>query len=326
MKYDELIDYMLKTESIYYSDFVFANLEKDPNFDSDDDKLMESIRVARAKGANIQQKNQDESKADFCHIAVNQKFPGENDIKARLYLSPQRANVHKLVIELVNRSLAEGKTIYLKYARSDDRIDQMVFYLSDKKDIDEKLELLKKIRLEHPELFRGMNKSKAWVNETDLPNVFLAPEPKCHDRLGRRSSYGEMMRIAIESTKTILEYGYGIKENEDLASKRNDPNFYENFQEIFTEMLKRCGICMQKDKRTGQYENLFRPMDLNDLRILFVFNYDKKTQTLTETRGGFGLGEKKQDYTFSPKDKDAFFKYFIPEEEKKFDDSGYPYL
>lgn len=315
MKYDEIIDLMLSSNSVNYSSFYIASLEKDVNFNDKDSKLMKSIKDAKTKGAVIHQQDQGGDKSSFCHIAVNRRF-SEDGIKARLYMSPKQSNIHKLVIELINSSLAAGSDIYFKYARTCDRLDQMVVYLKNQEDIDKKLALLKKIKQEQPDLFEGMQKSKIWFNETEIPNIFLEPEPLLRDSIGRQSSYGSMFEKALESTKTILEYGYGIKEDESLASKRLDINFYNNFELIFTEMLKRCGICLQKNNKSDRYEIVAKPIDPNDLRILFRFKYDRKLQTITETRGGSLYEDKNQSYSYSQQRKKDFFDTILVDEKQ----------
>ena len=315
MKYDEIIDLILNSDSVNYSSFYRANLEKDVNFSDKDSRLMKSIKDAKAKGAIIHQRDQDGDASSFCHIAVNRRF-SEDGIKARLYLSPKQANIHNLAIELVNNSLATGSDIYFKYARTNERLDQMIIYLKNQEDIDKKIALLKKIRQEKPELFEDMQKSKIWFNETEIPNVFLEPEPQLRDSIGRQSSYGSMFEKALASTKTILEYGYGIKDNESLASKRLDSHFYNNFELIFTEMLKRCGIYLQKNNRSGRYEIVAKPIDPNDLRTLFRFEYDKKTQTITEIRGGTLFQDKNQRYSYSQQRKKEFLDTILVDEKK----------
>lgn len=44
MKYNNIIDLMLSSESINYSSFYNANLEKDIDFGNKDSKLMKSIK------------------------------------------------------------------------------------------------------------------------------------------------------------------------------------------------------------------------------------------------------------------------------------------
>ncbi|MBQ7351256.1 MAG: hypothetical protein IJW59_00090 [Clostridia bacterium] len=316
MKYDEIIDLMLSSSmSINYSSFNRAHLERDVNFSNKDSRLMKSIKDATAKGAIIHQQDQEADPSSFCHIAVNRRFI-EDGIKARLYMSPKQANIHKLAIELVNKSLATGSDIYFKYARKCDRLDQMIIYLKNQEDIEKKIALLKKIKQEQPNLFECMHKSKIWFNETEIPNIFLEPEPLLHDSIGRLSSYGGMFQKALAATKTILEYGYAIRDNEDLANKRLDPHFYNNFEQIFTEMLKRYGIYLQKNNETGRYENIARPINPNDLRILFSFNYDRKTQTITETRGGGLYEDKNQSYSYSQQRKKEFFDTILIDEKQ----------
>ena len=315
MKYDNIINLMLSSESINYSSFYNANLEKDIDFGNKDSKLMKSIKEAKAKGAIIHQQDQGGDPSSFCHIAVNRRFL-EDGIKARLYMSPKQSNIHGLAVELINKSLATGGNIYFKYARTSDRLDQMIVYLKNQEDIDQKIALLKKIKQEQPKLFENMNKSKIWFNETEIPNVFLEPEPIFKSWIGNQTSYGKMFEKALSSTKNILEYGYGIKENEKLANRRFDVHFYQNFEIIFTEMLKRCGIYLQRNNRSGRYEVVGHPVDINDLRILFDFKYDKKSQTLTEQIGGGLFEDEKKKISFSQQEVNKFFDSFFIDENQ----------
>lgn len=161
-----------------------------------------------------------------------------------------------------------------------------------------------------------MHKSKIWFNETEIPNVFLEPEPIFKSWIDNQTSYGKMFEKALSSTKTILEYGYGIKENEKLANRRFDTHFYQNFEIIFTEMLKRCGIYLRRNNRSGRYEVVGYPVDINDLRILFDFKYDKKSQTLTEQIGGGLFEDEKKNISFSQQEVKEFFDSFFTDENQ----------
>lgn len=321
MKYDEIINLMLNNSNINYSDFYIATLDEDVNFKSKDKKLIQSIKEAKAKGANIHIQNQDGNENSFFHIAVNRRF-SEDGIKARLYLSPKHHNLHELAVQFINNSLKAGSDIYFKYARESDRLDRVVVYLKDQEDIYQKINLLSNIKNEYPSLFKDMQKSKVWFNETQIPYVFLEPEPLLENSLGSKSSYGKMFEGALASTKKIMEYIYGIKTNENLSSKKFDPDFYSNFNQIFTEMLKRYGIYMQKNNATNRYEVIAKPVNPNDLRVLFKFEYDKSSQTITEIRGGSLYGEKEERYSFSQQNKGTFLKTVIAN-KKQFDASSH---
>ena len=65
MKYDEIINLMLNNSNINYSDFYIATLDEDVNFKSKDKKLIQSIKEAKAKGANIHIQNQDGNENSF---------------------------------------------------------------------------------------------------------------------------------------------------------------------------------------------------------------------------------------------------------------------
>lgn len=304
MDYRKIIDMMLGDFS--YNSFYATEKEPDPNFDLKELRMGESINKAIQQGARIKQQDQSGDKRSFSHIAVNRRFI-EDGIRARIYLSPKQCNIHNLAIELINHSLHEGTDIYFKYARKNKRLDQMIIYLKNGQDVEQKLELLKRIRNENPQLFEDMDKSEIWFNQTEIPNVFLEPEPLFLNIRGEQTSYGACFDKALRDTKTILLYRYGVGDDRELKKYAQVPDFTNNFQEVFIEMLKRCGIYMKKNDKTNRYEIQGRSEGNS---ISYDFNYNKTTKELVETV----YGKNQKDYRYPQNAKDVFFKSLLAEE------------
>lgn len=308
MNYAEIIK--LLNGPISYGNMVIGSIEKDPNFNLNDNKLIQSINSAKQQGADIHQKNQDEDSSSFSHVAVNQRLDNTNTT-TRLYLAPKQKNVHLLAIEFINWALHQGKKIKFKYARAHDRIDQMVIYLDSNAELQEKIEMLSYLEQTKPELFESMGKGKSWIFESGVNGVYLAPEPLYKDRMGRESSYTYAFYVALSSTKDIMEYNFGLGEGQDITQVINHPDFYNNFQKVFDEMLMRNGAFMWSNPRTGKYEILAKPTDEEGKMVLCSFSYDKKTKTLTETRGEASLEKPKTYHTFNQNQKAEFFQGYL---------------
>ena len=307
-KYDKLIEFMLSHDIINYSEIYAAKLPEDTDFQSKHLRLLDSIQKAKEQGGNIHVSDQDH---EFEHIIVNKNF---NQIpnKARLYLSPTRKNLLPLVIEIINRSFNEGQRTYIKYSETPERLDQLIFYLEDGEDITKKLEMLKKIKEEKPELFQEMSQAPIWFNETAVPNVYLQANPVLDDRFGRKTSYGHQCEYALEDTKKILEYLYGINETTLLKSCSSDSLFNSRFIAIFEEMLKRYGIFLHKDPNGNFFNTKVEGGTCNT--PLSEFEYDKITGVLTEIRNHhyyLTKENKEKRYSYGQKDKDAFMKSLI---------------
>lgn len=73
---------------------------------------------------------------------------------------------------------------------------------------------------------------------------------------------------------------------------------------------------MEKNNKSGRYEIVAKPVDPNDLRTLFKFEYDKKSQTITETRGGTLYQDKNQSYSYSQQRKKEFFDTILVDEKQ----------
>jgi len=289
---------------------IVTNIEKDEYFEIDDIKLRTSMREAKEKGAYISYRNQDSSKdnpdekSDFCHVSVNMPL-SSNDIKVRLYLSPTQKNLHQMVVELVNWALSKGKNIKFKYALTSNRVDQLVIYLKDQDDINEKLEILKNLSNRRPELFEKSQRCASWVFGTDVDSVYLAPEPQLTDYLGRQTSYSAALIKALSNTKAILEYNFNVEKDQDLSQYVNTSSFKTIFKADFEEMLKRQGIFMKKNENTGRYEIIYRD-------VKQTFNYDREKRELCEMRL---IDNCQNDFYYNQLQKDAFFEYLLSDSQ-----------
>ena len=308
MNYDEIIDYMVNNKVLNYGNLEAVTIEKDLDFEDNDTKLRKSIKNVKGKGAYINYANQNSTKdnpdlkSDFCHVSVNMPL-SSRDIKARLYMAPTQKNLHQIVIELINLSLSTGKTIKFKYALNPNRVDQLVIYLKNQDDINEKIEMLKTIRSKRSELFKNTKKCASWIFQTDIDSVYLAPEPQLKDFLGRQTSYSAAFIKALSSTKAIMEYDFNIGENQDLSQYSNSNTFKTHFKLIFEEMLMRYGVFMKKNNYTGQYEIKYR--DVSQIS----FNYNKEKKVLCEQRI---INSVQKDFLFLPQQKSMFFEYLLP--------------
>ena len=312
MNYDELIEYMITNKNLNYSNLALTSIEKDLDFEVNDTKLRKSIKDAKTQGAYINYMNQDSTidnpdmKSDFCHVCVNMPLNSKN-IKVRLYMAPTQKNLHQIIIELINLSLSTGKTIKFKYALNPNRFDQLVIYLKNQEDINEKIEMLKTIRNKRPELFKGTKKCASWIFQTEIDSVYLAPEPQLRDFLDRQTSYSSAFIKALSDTREIMKYIFDVEENQDLFQYSKSTTFKSYFKLIFEEMLTRYGIFMKKNNQTGQNEIASRAVK----QIYFKYNKEKKE--LCESRI---IDDVDKEYIFTSSQKDIFLEYFLPDTKK----------
>lgn len=313
-KYDNLIEFMLNHHGpISYNDLYLSNemvdayrrdQKKNLDFNNKQIRLLTSIDNAIKSGDKIEVVDQEE---EFIHIFVNGNNNNLN--KYRLYLSPARENLLPLVVEIINRSLANGQQTYFKYAQKPYRLDQLLFYLKDNDDIRAKLHLLAGIKKERPELFQSMFQAPCWICGTSLPDVFIAPNASLTDRLGRKSSYGHLFAYALNDTKQILEYFYGVRTNDSLKRFKTDSSFSHRFETIFEEMLVRYGIFLQLDRK-GNY-NITMAQGNKWGEPVSEFYYNKNNGILTERRHMDDQSYQEWPFGQDPKSKAAFKQYIF---------------
>lgn len=309
--YDKVIAFMLENESIDYNKlYVLNDMVKDyfagkidnSGFLESEKKLLASIDKVNNAGGMISTVNQDD---DFEHIFVNKN--SESPIKARLYLSPSRSNLLPLVVEIINRSLKEKQRTHIKYSRYPFRLDQLIFYLSGSNDINEKIKLLSAIENDNPNLFQDMSQAPNWIYKTGVTGVYLAPEAVLKDNLCRKTSYGGLFTNALKETKYILEYLYGVKENDKLSRFQKDILFTHRFKVVFEELLIRYGIFLARDKN-GNLVNVVSKGNIFEGPIS-SFEYDKENGILTESRVIDGNTIKEWKFGQSIREKTAFMDY-----------------
>lgn len=320
-KYDKLIEFMLSHDNINYSDFYISRIPEDIDFRNKHLRLLDSIENAKKQGGNIHVSDQDH---EFEHIIVNKDF-GQIPNKIRFYLCPTRKNLLPLVVEIINRSFKEGQRTYVKYCQNAERLDQLIVYLEDSVDMKLKLDMLKEIKTDRPELFQEMSQAANWVDETSIPNVYLQANPQINRRIGLETSYGNQCAYALDDTKKILEYLYGVTEKTSLISSKSDSLFASRFKNVYEEMLRRYGIFLHKDHNGNLFNTKVEGGENNT--PLSRFEYDKITGVLTEIRNehiGSQTENKEKRWHFgqSTEEKTAFMQSLITKTFPDFDDGS----
>ncbi len=213
--YEALLDIVIN--NLDYDDLQTVQGEGElttiPGAKDMEERLLAKIERLKQQGVDITTYDQ---YGAFNHISINRDFHVPNQPnQLRLYLSPKQEHLVNIAVELIRRSVEEGRSTYFKYSRKP-TIDKIVFYITSEEDLKDKLELIEECRRSYPQIFEGMKRCPYWINETPIEGVYVAPENIIVRFTGDPFfSYGLLMETALEEIKTLLYY--------ELREQRN-PN------------------------------------------------------------------------------------------------------
>ena len=231
---------------------------------------------------------------NFFHVAINRRFSDPHN-KFRIYMSPTDENLYLLVNELLKRSYRENKKIYLKYGRQN-RLDKIVMYLQSKDDLLDKLDLIEKIKKEHPNYFVNMGKSSFWISPSKIDGVYISPEAHIKKIIdGNFPSFGILMNSVIGQIKEYLYFALGeLGEEKDMPLKKYNKDYLMSlFKPICQRMLAMYGAFIYLDKNelkmfySDEFPGIYMPIN-----EYVKFNRDtKKLEVLKRYDNEFVLYE-----------------------------------
>ena len=236
--FNELLDCIINNEDY---DTVYENTGIDrKNLLSYDEyrKKDEFIKEQLFKISNntlVDTYEQSKSNDSFFHVAINRTRNLPN--KFRIYLSPTDENLYYIIKELLKRSFKENKKIFLKYARQN-RLDKIVIYVLNSKDMMEKLELINSIKKDYPSLFSNMKHPSFWIGTSNIDGVYIAPEAHIQRIWGGVfPSFGVLMNHILGQIEEYLYFALKELGNKgDYPLKKYDRNYLLN---MFIPICKR---------------------------------------------------------------------------------------
>ena len=216
-------------KDIYKSKYKANNLERKES------EL--AIFLQKISGSNI--KTQDQNK-DYKWININTDKMG--DIRYRFYIAPNPENMHEIVKKLVEAFKAQNVPVRFKYqlTKKMEECDRIIIYSDNNRKLVE--HAIKSVYQSSPSLFKGCERSPAWLYDSEVPGVYFAPETP-------GDAYGNRVCEAVLEAREVFNFLYGITNSNSrisLEGKEAD-QAVEYMKLLITSMLVREGILLSKN-------------------------------------------------------------------------------
>lgn len=119
----------------------------------------------------------------------------------RLYMCPKMENIIPIVEEIISMHNELNLNCYLKFNINSNDNDRITVY-SSLENIDKHLDIIKKVKEQHPRLFESMGRNKLWGNIKGFQDVYFGMNPYLFNS---GSSYLAIRSTIIESALIELK-------------------------------------------------------------------------------------------------------------------------
>lgn len=283
-----------------YDDIVQSNTKRDnlmkyPKYKKYDDFILKNFNNVISSGYKGMLWEQSESNDSFRHVALNREFDSEN-IKLRLYLSPTDENLYLIINEVLKKCCIKKIPIYLKYNR-ENRKDKILFYLNNKSELDQIIEVLHEIKKDSPALFKNLDKMVSLICESSFDGAYITTEQLINRPNGTSyESYNILFSSVLHEIRKLMMFELQIPVYSQNCFDSFDSNLLNN---IF---IKNCIYVFKK------YGLLIFFNEDNKFDILtnkkFSGIYQSLNETITLVEGGLEIGVRLENQIFRY--------YFIP--------------
>ena len=140
-----------------------------------------------------------ESNPGFFHVQ-HASYDGSQTRKHRIYINPSVKNRAKFVHELIKECLKNNVSFYFKYARGDNRTDNLLIYASDEQ-LEQYAKILDNIEKNHPEIISDFGPTP--LSATSISWYAYGPEDKSSEKGSLSQRVSKIVRKNI--TKTLIE-------------------------------------------------------------------------------------------------------------------------
>lgn len=256
------------------------NLLDEPIYKKSDDVIKNYFLNATSKGIIGRLVEQDKTGRTFRHIFLNKT--DDDVIHYRLYLCPKDEYLYYLVNQILSRCAKSGEPIHLKYSR-ENRYDKILLFIKNQDELKRKIRLLAKIKQDYPILFTDMQKSTAWLSESPIKGVYLAPEKMVkRDVNVEYRSYTLAYVHLLNNVRNELLFYYRTTNIEDLKRIQHS-ELLNMFIYFFKRELGKMGLLLFFD------ENMQLNTYINDLFPGFGKSTD---EDILLTKKGLQVGKR----------------------------------
>lgn len=189
---------------------------------------------------NIKTKNQNK---EYKWVLINTN--GMDHVSNRFYIAPDPNHMHEMVKKLVEAFSAQNALVRFKYQLTTcmEQCDRIIIYC-DFSNKDKVLNAIRRVYLTNPSLFRGCERSLAWLYDTCIPGVYSTPETP-------GEAYSNRLADVILEAKQTFNYLYGVTNSKPHLTLTGQAieQAVEYMKLLITSILLRKGILLSKDGR-----------------------------------------------------------------------------
>lgn len=219
-------------DALYTSKYRPNNLEK---------KELELENFLKSlQHSNIRTENQNK---EYKWVKMNTENMG--DISSRFYIAPNPNNMHEMVKKLVEAFSAQNVPVRFKYQLTTgmEQCDRIIIY-SDAYSKDKVERAIKRVYQDNPSLFRGCERSLAWLYDTSVPGVYSAPETP-------GEAYSNRLADVILEAKQAFNFLFNLtNRNSQLHLTGAYRELAMNYMKLLiASLMLRRGILLSKSGR-----------------------------------------------------------------------------
>lgn len=217
--------------------------------------LENHLKRIQENNSNICLSNQNK---EYKWIEINREKMKRVNI--RYYLAPNPNNLHELVKKLTEMFLKRNVPVKYKYQLTTGMhaCDRVIIY-SDYDNRNRVLDAIKSVYDDNPFLFENCERSLAWLYDTKVPGLYIAPETP-------GEAYSNVISEAIIEAHDTLCFLYGFNNNINLNSIQKEKTI-RYMEAIITSILIRKGLVLSKDDEIIIGQNNF---------VKEFYDYDKR--------------------------------------------------
>jgi len=218
------------------------------------------LRMIHKQGSFLWEDGQNIVTEDgFLHIYNPFRTREKTDV--RLYLNLKGKNIIKVASKLYGQSLKNKSGLYMKFLSNDKRNDTLLIYTSYEK-VQEKIDWIRGIKKEHPELFEGCEKKSPMLGTID-GFIGFAEEPvyqkssfnserQCIPQMCKKELFKTLNKV-INSDAVIRNSNGEYMNVDDYLAYRIKSNFIETIEKELEETKKTGKIPKETDEINKKY-------------------------------------------------------------------------
>ncbi|MGN1378791.1 MAG: hypothetical protein ACI4XR_00090 [Bacilli bacterium] len=252
-------------DKIYNSKYRANNLEGK-------ELALESF-LQQMENANIRTENQNK---EYKWVKINTNNMG--DISYRFYIAPNPENMHEIVKKLVDTFSIQNVPVRFKYQLTSgmEQCDRIIIY-SDFNNIKLVEQSIKSVYQSSPQLFKGCERSIAWLYNSEVPGVYFAPETP-------GDAYSNRLTDVILEAKETFNFLYGItNSNRNITLSGKDVDQAIDYMKMLIgSIMLRKGVLLSKDGKC---------ITIKDKKVKVNYNYDTGIleHSNTDSRGFYSV-------------------------------------